>query len=99
MSHWGSWGWWSVCSKTCGGGISFRRRQCFQAECPHSIYKNCNGNDHEEKKCNYHCCPGYYADSACYHKRIVFFIAPIKFRGTPLVSYNSVKIYYIVHSV
>ena len=56
--YWGSWGQWSVCSKTCGGGVSIRKRQCYQSKCPHSIYKKCTGNDYEEMKCNDRCCRG-----------------------------------------
>ncbi|EDL81460.1 papilin, proteoglycan-like sulfated glycoprotein (predicted), isoform CRA_b [Rattus norvegicus] len=26
---WGAWGEWSPCSRTCGGGISFRERPCY----------------------------------------------------------------------
>ena len=60
--RWSSWGWWSVCSKTCGGGISFRKRKCYKPKCPDSVNKKCSGNDYEEIKCNDHCCPGYHSD-------------------------------------
>lgn len=26
---WGSWGEWSKCSRSCGGGVSFRQRRCY----------------------------------------------------------------------
>ncbi|KAB1278245.1 Papilin [Camelus dromedarius] len=31
---WGSWGNWSPCSRTCGGGVSFRERPCYSQSCP-----------------------------------------------------------------
>jgi len=58
--HWGDWEDWSVCSKKCGGGISYRKRKCVQSKCPYSdpSHNKCYGNDYEEKKCNDKCCPG-----------------------------------------
>lgn len=56
--HWGQWTHWSSCSKSCGDGITFRKRQCHHSKCPHPDYKSCIGNDYEESKCNTQCCPG-----------------------------------------
>ena len=56
--YWGNWVDWTVCSKKCGGGISYRKRKCYQSKCPHPYYKKCDGSDYEEKKCNEQCCPG-----------------------------------------
>ena len=56
--YWGEWQGWTVCSKKCGGGISYRKRKCYESKCPHPYYKNCNGSSYEEKKCNEHCCQG-----------------------------------------
>ena len=56
--HWGEWEDWSACSKSCGGGVSYRRRRCYQSKCPHPYYKTCYGNNYERKRCNERCCPG-----------------------------------------
>ena len=49
-----------MCSKKCGGGISYRKRKCIPSKCPYSDpkYNKCYGSDYEEKKCNNQCCPG-----------------------------------------
>ena len=56
--HWGEWKDWSACSRSCGGGVTIRRRHCYQSKCPHPYYKTCHGNDYEHKRCNEQCCPG-----------------------------------------
>ena len=57
--YWGVWEDWTVCSKKCGGGISYRKRKCIPSKCPYSDprYNKCDGSGYEEKKCNEHCCP------------------------------------------
>ena len=57
--YWGEWQDWTVCSKKCGGGISYRKRKCIPSKCPYAdvSYNKCDGNDYEEKKCNKQCCP------------------------------------------
>jgi len=57
--HWGEWEDWSICSKKCGGGISYKKRKCLPSKCPYSDprYNKCDGSDYEEKKCNNQCCP------------------------------------------
>ena len=49
-----------MCSKKCGGGISYRKRKCIPSKCPYAdpSHNKCDGSDYEEKKCNEKCCPG-----------------------------------------
>lgn len=49
---WSSWGTWSPCSKSCGGGKKVRSRQCF----PKS--GGCEGQDIQTKICNPDVCKG-----------------------------------------
>ena len=65
--YWGEWEDWTVCSKKCGGGISYRKRKCIPSKCPYSDprYNKCDGNDYEEKKCNKQCCPGLSTIPIC----------------------------------
>ncbi|NXA36421.1 PPN protein, partial [Eudromia elegans] len=47
---WGSWGEWGECSRSCGGGVSFRQRRCYSqrteddSSCtgPAQSYRSCN---------------------------------------------------------
>ena len=55
--HWGVWKDWSACSRSCGGGLTYRRRECYHSKCPHPYYKSCYGNSYERKRCNEQCCP------------------------------------------
>ncbi|NWR50760.1 PPN protein, partial [Regulus satrapa] len=52
---WGSWGEWSKCSRSCGGGVSFRQRQCYsqRTEGPSS----CIGPTRSYRSCNVQNCP------------------------------------------
>ena len=56
--HWGAWKEWSVCTRSCGTGRSFRERMCVPAKCPDPYHRKCEGNSHEKRKCNEQCCPG-----------------------------------------
>ncbi|RLW10538.1 hypothetical protein DV515_00002252 [Chloebia gouldiae] len=52
---WGSWGEWSKCSRSCGGGVSFRQRRCYsqRTEGPSS----CVGPTRSYQSCNVQNCP------------------------------------------
>ncbi|NWH86147.1 PPN protein, partial [Aegithalos caudatus] len=52
---WGSWGEWSKCSRSCGGGVSFRQRRCYsqRTEGPSS----CAGPTRSYRSCNVQNCP------------------------------------------
>ncbi|XP_029454565.1 papilin isoform X2 [Rhinatrema bivittatum] len=52
---WGSWGEWSECSRTCGGGISFRERQCYSQRTDGG--SNCIGPTKNYRSCNVQDCP------------------------------------------
>ncbi|NXF05367.1 PPN protein, partial [Smithornis capensis] len=52
---WGSWGEWGKCSRSCGGGVSFRQRRCYsqRTEGP----SNCVGPKRSYRSCNVQSCP------------------------------------------
>ncbi|KAL2303598.1 hypothetical protein Nmel_008874 [Mimus melanotis] len=52
---WGSWSEWSKCSRSCGGGVSFRQRRCYsqRTEGPSS----CVGPTRSYRSCNVQNCP------------------------------------------
>ncbi|NXI06238.1 PPN protein, partial [Pachycephala philippinensis] len=52
---WGSWGEWGKCSRSCGGGVSFRQRRCYsqRTEGPSS----CVGPTRSYRSCNVQNCP------------------------------------------
>ncbi|NXB58383.1 PPN protein, partial [Struthidea cinerea] len=52
---WGSWGEWGKCSRSCGGGVSFRQRRCYsqRTEGPSS----CVGPTRSYQSCNVQNCP------------------------------------------
>ncbi|NXM26628.1 PPN protein, partial [Oxyruncus cristatus] len=52
---WGSWGEWSRCSRSCGGGVSFRQRRCYsqRTESP----SGCLGPTRSYRSCNVQSCP------------------------------------------
>lgn len=54
----GSWGKWSKCSTTCGGGLQTRKRTCSE---PRHGGAACTGDPREEVSCNAHPCDGYTA--------------------------------------
>ena len=54
---WGRWKNWSMCSTTCGGGISTRGRDC-DSPAPANGGLTCQGEDSQNKSCNLGVCPG-----------------------------------------
>uniref|UniRef100_A0A3Q3ACX3 ADAM metallopeptidase with thrombospondin type 1 motif, 2a n=1 Tax=Kryptolebias marmoratus TaxID=37003 RepID=A0A3Q3ACX3_KRYMA len=55
----GSWGTWSpfgTCSRTCGGGVRFRTRQCDNPP-PANGGRTCFGNSYEFQLCSQESCP------------------------------------------
>lgn len=46
---WGAWGSWSACSKTCGGAVVTRERNCDNPE-PQNGGKPCEPKDAKETK-------------------------------------------------
>ncbi|XP_051052278.1 papilin [Phodopus roborovskii] len=52
---WGSWGEWSPCSRTCGGGISFRERPCYSQRRDGGA--SCVGPTRSHRICHTENCP------------------------------------------
>ncbi|XP_019352076.1 papilin isoform X4 [Alligator mississippiensis] len=52
---WGSWGEWHECSRTCGGGISFRQRLCHSQRTDGG--SSCVGPSASYRSCNIQSCP------------------------------------------
>ncbi|XP_048340392.1 papilin isoform X2 [Sphaerodactylus townsendi] len=52
---WGSWGEWSDCSRTCGGGVSVQQRHCYSQRTDGG--SNCVGPSRSYRSCNIQNCP------------------------------------------
>uniref|UniRef100_G3SMX7 Papilin, proteoglycan like sulfated glycoprotein n=1 Tax=Loxodonta africana TaxID=9785 RepID=G3SMX7_LOXAF len=52
---WGPWGEWSPCSRTCGGGISFRERPCYSQRRDGAF--SCVGPARSHRSCRTESCP------------------------------------------
>ncbi|XP_006865675.1 PREDICTED: papilin [Chrysochloris asiatica] len=52
---WGPWGEWSPCSRTCGGGISFRERPCYSQRTDGG--SSCVGPTRGHRSCRTESCP------------------------------------------
>ncbi|XP_076407132.1 papilin isoform X1 [Peromyscus maniculatus bairdii] len=52
---WGAWGEWSPCSRTCGGGISFRERPCYSQRRDGGT--SCVGPTRSHRTCHTESCP------------------------------------------
>ncbi|XP_068696389.1 coadhesin-like [Montipora foliosa] len=55
--HWSSWSAFGPCSKTCGGGVQYRKRTCNNPP-PSGGGKNCHGPPHQSNSCNTQACSG-----------------------------------------
>uniref|UniRef100_A0A8C0HA93 Papilin, proteoglycan like sulfated glycoprotein n=1 Tax=Chelonoidis abingdonii TaxID=106734 RepID=A0A8C0HA93_CHEAB len=55
IDFWGGWGEWSGCSRSCGGGISFRQRRCYSQRTDGG--SNCIGPTRNYHLCNIQSCP------------------------------------------
>ncbi|KAG7484809.1 hypothetical protein MATL_G00054810 [Megalops atlanticus] len=52
---WAEWGPWGKCSRTCGGGVEFSRRECTHPE-PQNGGKYCEGQRVKYQSCNTQAC-------------------------------------------
>ncbi|CAI9733957.1 3 isoform X2 [Octopus vulgaris] len=52
--YWSDWSEWSLCSRTCGGGSSYRLRKCIQSFLPQHT---CKGDSIQYTTCNNEMCP------------------------------------------
>ncbi|NXD79466.1 PPN protein, partial [Halcyon senegalensis] len=52
---WGSWGEWGKCSRSCGGGVSFRQRRCYSQRTEGA--SSCVGPTRSYRSCNIQSCP------------------------------------------
>jgi hypothetical protein len=49
--YWSGWSEWSVCSRSCGGGVTYRLRQCIHNN-EFKKRKGCRGKTIKYKTCN-----------------------------------------------
>ncbi|XP_067279605.1 A disintegrin and metalloproteinase with thrombospondin motifs 2 isoform X1 [Pseudorasbora parva] len=59
--HWGQWTKFGSCSRTCGGGVRFRTREC-NNPIPANGGRTCYGNNYEFQLCNMEECAKTLAD-------------------------------------
>uniref|UniRef100_A0AAR2L7V3 Peptidase M12B domain-containing protein n=1 Tax=Pygocentrus nattereri TaxID=42514 RepID=A0AAR2L7V3_PYGNA len=59
---WGAWGPWGPCSRTCGGGVEFSRRECTDPV-PQNGGSYCVGQRVKYQSCNIQTCPGDHGKS------------------------------------
>ncbi|KFR09596.1 Papilin, partial [Opisthocomus hoazin] len=55
IDAWGSWGEWGRCSRSCGGGVSFRQRHCYSQRTEGA--SSCIGPARSYRSCNIQSCP------------------------------------------
>ncbi|XP_076082631.1 uncharacterized protein LOC143053734 [Mytilus galloprovincialis] len=67
---WDEWSTWSECSKSCGSGIKFRKRQCLnQMNTTDGYISECEGLGTDSRSCNSELCP-YCNESTFQHTSI-----------------------------
>nr|CAB3219994.1 A disintegrin and metalloproteinase with thrombospondin motifs 18 [Phallusia mammillata] len=54
--NWGEYGHWSSCTRTCGGGVQFRKRSCDNPR-PQYGGRHCDGENKIYQMCNTRTCP------------------------------------------
>ena len=53
---WETWGEWSACNATCGGGQRSRSRRCVDGVSGSQDQSQCTGNGEQTESCNTHAC-------------------------------------------
>uniref|UniRef100_A0A3Q2EFS0 A disintegrin and metalloproteinase with thrombospondin motifs 2-like n=1 Tax=Cyprinodon variegatus TaxID=28743 RepID=A0A3Q2EFS0_CYPVA len=59
--NWGSWSEFGQCSRTCGGGVQFRTRNCNNPS-PANGGRTCRGTPYQFQMCNTNECEDIYSD-------------------------------------
>ncbi|XP_038155069.1 A disintegrin and metalloproteinase with thrombospondin motifs 2-like isoform X2 [Cyprinodon tularosa] len=59
--NWGSWSEFGQCSRTCGGGVQFRTRNCNNPS-PANGGRTCRGTPYQFQMCNNNECEDIYSD-------------------------------------
>lgn len=54
--YWSPWNYWTACSRTCGGGVTFRTRYCLHGNSLTDL-SHCQGDSREYSLCNTEICP------------------------------------------
>ena len=70
---WSSWGIWSDCSQSCGGGSQTRRRACTSPS-PSNGGVGCPGRDVQNRSCNGNGCPGTICKTVKYSAFLNWFL-------------------------
>ena len=62
LAEWSTWGDWSTCPVSCGGGSITRRRQCQRADGSDTQETDCMcvGDSTETRSCGNQCCPVWH---------------------------------------
>ncbi|XP_076021105.1 A disintegrin and metalloproteinase with thrombospondin motifs 2-like [Genypterus blacodes] len=70
--NWGSWSEFGQCSRTCGGGVQFRTRDCDNPR-PANGGRTCMGTTYQFQMCNTDVCDDIYSDTReeqCWEPRV-----------------------------